>query len=180
MSRSSEGTVPRANYAGMSSLNEYKDEIVAFLAKVRGPAPRNYDLKPLPRPTGEATRVVVTEYDTPRPEAPPEYLAHDGLDWMQGTPSRWQGRSTHSAAVGGDGHVYFSDDRTLYATLHELDPKTGVVSDLAFRSPEGVASTHGIATDADGNIWANNGANGDFLEFNVKTQKSSTGRVRQA
>jgi streptogramin lyase len=153
-------------------MNEYKDEIVAFLTKVRGPGPANYTLKPLPRPTGEAAQVVITEYDTPRPEAPEEYLAHNGSDWMEGTPSRWEGRSTHSAAMGGDGRVYFSDDRTMFATLHVLDPKTGIVNDLAYPGKNsGVASTHGITADADGNIWVNNGATGDFLKFNVKSRK---------
>ena len=75
---------------------------------------------------------MITEYDTPRPEAPAEYLVHDGSDWMEGTPSRWEGRSTHSAALGGDGRVYFTDDRSMYATLHELDPKTGIVTNLVF------------------------------------------------
>jgi len=67
-------------------MNEYKDEIAEFLAKVRGPSPANYTLKPLPRPTGEEAQVVITEYDTPRPEAPEEYLVHNGSDWMEGTP----------------------------------------------------------------------------------------------
>jgi streptogramin lyase len=169
MSKSSEGTTLNPNAPGLASMNEYKDEIVAFLTKVRGPAPANYPLKPLPRPTGEAAQAVITEYDTPRPEAPAEYLMHNGSDWMEGTPSRWEGRSTHSTAVGGDGRVYFSDDRSMYATLHELDPKTGIVTNLIFPYKDGVMATHGIATDADGNIWAT--AAGDFLEFNVKSQQ---------
>ena len=172
MSKSNEGNqFNLQTVAGLPSMNEYMTEIAGFLAKVRGPNPPNYALKPLPRPTGEETQVVVTEYDTPRPEAPAEYLAHDGSDWMEGTPSRWEGRSTHSGAVGGDGRVYFSDDRGMFATLHELDPKTGIVNDLIFPDKGGVVGTHGITADADGNIWANNGANGNFLEFNVKSQR---------
>ncbi len=171
MSRDSEGVTMNPNARGLASLNEYKDEIVAFLAKVRGPAQANYTLKPLPRPTGEAAQVVITEYDVPRPEAPAEYLVHDGSDWMEGTPSRWEGRSVHSTAVGADGRVYFSDDRSMYASLHELDPKTGIVTNLIFPFKNSVTATHGITADSDGNIWANNGANGDFLEFNVKSQK---------
>jgi streptogramin lyase len=169
MSRSSEGVTIDPKATGLASMNAYKDEIVAFLTKVRGPAPANYTLKPLPRPTGEATQVVITEYDTPRPEAPAEYLVHNGSDWMEGTPSRWQGRSTHSVAVGGDGRVYFSDDRSMYASLHELDPRTGIVTNLIFPYDQGIVATHGIATDSDGNVWAN--AAGDFLKFNVKSQQ---------
>lgn len=169
MSKDSEGTAMDPNARGLASLNEYHDEIVAFLTKVRGPAPANYALKPIPRPTGEAARVVITEYDVPRPEAPEEYLVHNGSDWMEGTPSRWEGRSIHSTAVGADGRVYFSDDRSMYASLHELDPKTGIVTNLVFPYKNGVVATHGITADADGNIWAN--AGGDFLEFNVKSQR---------
>ena len=171
MSKSNEGNAFNPDAVGLASMDEYKDEIAAFLAKVRGPAPANYKLKPLPRPTGEEAQVVITEYDTPRLEAPEEYLVHNGSDWMEGTPSRWEGRSTHSAAMGGDGRVYFSDDRSMFATLHELDPKTGIVTNLVFPGKNGVAGTHGITADADGNIWAGNGADGDFLEFNVKSQQ---------
>ena len=158
----------------MKSMTEYLGEIAGFLAKVRGPAPANYKLWTVPRPTGEAAQVVITEYDTTRPEAPEEYSVHNGSDWMEGTPSRWEGRSMHSAAMGGDGHVYFSDDRSMYATLHELDPQTGIVTNLVFTGNHGettgVAATHGITADADGNIWADNLSNGDFLEFNVRSQ----------
>ena len=113
MSKDSEGIAMNSNPDVQTSMNEYKDEIVAFLTKVRGPAPPNYTLKPLPRPTGEAAQVVITEYDVPRPEAPAESYMHNGSDWMEGTPSRWEGRSAHYAAVGGDGRVYFSDDRAM-------------------------------------------------------------------
>ena len=169
MSKDSEGGPMNPNANGLASMNEYKDEIVAFLTKVRGPAPATYTLKPTPRPTGEAAQVVITEYDVPRPEAPEEYLSHDGSDWMEGTPSRWEGRSVHSTAVGSDGHVYFSDDRSMYASLHELDPKTGIVTNLVYPYKNGVVPTHGITADTDGNIWAN--GMGDFLELNVKSKR---------
>jgi len=143
--------------------------LVAFLTKVRGPAPANYTLKPLPRPTGEAAQVVITEYDVPRPEAPAESLLHNGSDWMEGTPSRWEGRASHDAAVGSDGRVYFSDDRSMHATLQQLDPKTGKVVNLPYSSKNGTAPTHGVASDSDGNIFTH--VDGDFLQFDFKTQQ---------
>jgi len=157
------------NAPAQTSMVEYKDELVAFLTKVRGPAPANYTLKPLPRPTGEAAQVVITEYDVPHPDAPEESYVHNGSDWTEGTPSRWAGRSAHSAAVGGDGHVYFSDNSSMYASLHELDPKTGVVTNLLFPYKSGIAQTEGMTADSDGNIWTN--AGGDFLMFNTKSQR---------
>jgi hypothetical protein len=71
MSLSSSGTPIRPNAAGTPTIDAYRDEIVRFLTKVRGPVPANHELKPLPRPTGEATQVIITEFDLPRPEAPP-------------------------------------------------------------------------------------------------------------
>jgi virginiamycin B lyase len=42
-----------------------------------------YPLKTFPRPKGKATRVIITEYDLPRPEAMPHDAAIDaeGLIW---------------------------------------------------------------------------------------------------
>jgi streptogramin lyase len=171
MSKDSEGTPMNANAVGQTSMNEYKDELVAFLTKVRGPAPANYTLKPLPRPTGEAAQVVITEYDVPRPEAPPESYLHNGSDWSEGTPSRWEGRAAHDIAIGADGHVYFSDDRAMNTTMGDLDPKTGIVSILAFPFNGGVSATHGITADSDGNLWSDTIGQGNFLEYNPKTKK---------
>lgn len=172
MSLSSEGVPVPPGATGQQAMNAYKDEIVAFLTKVRGPNPRNYDLRPLARPTGEAAQVVITEFDMPRAEAPAESYTHDGSDWMEGTPSRWEGRAAHDAAIGSDGNVYFSDDRGSDRTISKLDPRTGETA--LFTLPVkngGVAGTHGIATDVDGNLWADDQASGNLLMFDVKAQR---------
>jgi virginiamycin B lyase len=172
MSLSSNGTPIRPNAAVTPTIDAYKDEIVRFLTKVRGPSPASYELKPLPRPTGDAARVVITEYDLPRPEAPPEAYVHNGSDWMEGTPSRWQGRAAHDAAVGPDGSIFLSDETTLDASIFKLDPTTGNVTSYRFAAKNGgVASTHGIATDPEGNIWTNNQANNNLLMFDPKTER---------
>ena len=169
---SSNGTPIRPNAAGTPTIDAYKDEIVRFLTKVRGPAPGNYELKPLPRPTGEAAQVVITEYDLPRPEAPPKSYMHDGSDWMEGTPSRWQGRAAHDAAIGPDGSIFLSDETTLDASIFKLDPQTGNVTSYKFPAKNGgVASTHGIAVDPEGNIWTNNQSNDNLLMFDPKTER---------
>jgi virginiamycin B lyase len=172
MSHGSNGTPIRPNAAGTPTIDAYKDEIVRFLTRVRGPAPANYELKPLPRPTGEAAQVVITEYDLPRPEAPPEYYMHDGSDWAEGTPSRWQGRAAHDAAIGPDGSIFLSDETTLDASIFKLDPRTGNVASYKFPAKNGgVASTHGIALDPEGNIWTNNQSNDNLLMFDPKTER---------
>ena len=45
----------------------------------------DFDLKTLPRPRSEDTRVIITEYDLPRPEAEPHDVAPDktGMIWYQ-------------------------------------------------------------------------------------------------
>lgn len=172
MSLSSEGIPVRPGATGQPAMNAYKSEIVAFLTKVRGPHPRDYALKPLPRPTGEAAQVVITEFDMPRAEAPPESYVHNGSDWMDGTPSRWQGRAAHDVTIGADGNVYFSDDRGSDRTVSKLNPRTGETTLYTFPANNGgVAGTHGIATDVDGNVWADSQATGDLLRFDVRTQQ---------
>jgi virginiamycin B lyase len=172
MSLSSEGIPVPPDATGQQAMNAYKSEIVAFLTKVRGPNPRNYDLKPLPRPTGESAQVVITEFDMPRAEAPPESYVHNGSNWMDGTPSRWEGRAAHDVTIGADGNVYFSDDRGSDRTVSKLDPRTGETTLFKFPAKNGgVAGTHGIATDVDGNVWADSQATGDLLRLDIKTQQ---------
>lgn len=93
--------------------------------------------KPFPRPTGEATRIVVTEYDVtgdraevgrldPRTgrtqrysyrngetiveETPPPYNEYrSGADWFLATRSDEQeGGTIHDVALGSDGNIYYS------------------------------------------------------------------------
>ncbi len=59
-----------------------------------------YNLKTDPRPTGKATRVIITEYDLPRPIAMP-----------------------HDAQMDARGMVWYSDFGSQY--VGRLDPKTG-------------------------------------------------------
>src|SRR3984957_526772 len=60
----------------------------------------NYELKTLPRPTGRATRVIITEYDQPEP-----------------------GRLPHDAVLDSNGMIWYNDfSDTL---IGRLDPKTG-------------------------------------------------------
>jgi len=40
------------------NIVHFKEELAAYLAKMRGPGPSPMKFRPLPRPTGEATRVV--------------------------------------------------------------------------------------------------------------------------
>ena len=109
-------------------IHSYKPELSEYLGRVRGPANVPLQLKLLPRPTGEAARVVVTEYDLSRPDMPGWIMEHNGTDWMEGTPSRWNGRAAHDVAIDKAGFIWFADDATPDRTLGRLDPRTGSVA----------------------------------------------------
>ncbi len=114
-----------------------KNDIIDYLVRVRGPKPFPLKLKPFPRPTGEATGIVVTEYDVPNntgtlstldtktgrstrltllkdgstlaEHVPP--IANEyrsGSDWTWGTRSDEQeGAAIHDIALGTDGNIYY-------------------------------------------------------------------------
>ena len=111
-----------------------------------------YQLKTLPRPKGEATRVVYTEYDLPRPESEP-----------------------HDAAVDSAGMVWYSDFGSLY--LGRLDPRTGETKE--WRIPEvkpgaTPAGTLSIYFDKEGNVWIGSLFQAAVYRFDQKTEKFSS------
>jgi streptogramin lyase len=147
-------------------LDLYKKDIIDFLTRVRGPEPFPLKLKLLPRPTGEAANIVVTEYDIPEggtigrldPKTghitqfnlnrddsttrvdKPEYYNHDyrnGTDWSRGLRVMYQENTQHDVIVGTDGYVYL---------------------------PPGI----GVGLDPSGNVWfAGDGA----IKLDIKTEK---------
>jgi virginiamycin B lyase len=161
-----EGTKPN------QSIQAYKDDLAEYLAKVRGPNSSPLNLKPLPRPTGEAARIVVTEYDLSRPDMPGWTMKHNGTDWSEGTPSRWDGRAAHDVAVDKGGNVWFADDATPERTLGKLDPRTGRVTDYMLPDQANAAeSSHALVFDKMGNIWFANGTEGAPTKFDPETGK---------
>ena len=61
----------------------------------------------------------------------------------------------------------------MYATLHELDPKAGIVTNLVFPGKSGVAGIRTVSrpTPTATSGPTNGAADGDFLEFNVKSRQ---------
>lgn len=154
-------------------MQGHKDELVKYLARLRGPDAYPWKFKPLPRPSGEATQAVVTEYDIPRGDRPDDYtMTTNGSDWMQGVASRLEGNAAHDAVMGHDGNMYFTDDSTPGRSVGKLDPRTGKVTSYMLADKNGVAvSTHGIVADQEGNIWLTNGTEGTILKFDPRTEK---------
>src|ERR1700731_1334018 len=93
----------------------------------------NFELKPLPRPTGAATRGIYTEYDLPRETIEP-----------------------HDVIVDDRGMVWYSSFGEQ--NLGRLDPKTGKVTEFPIREhkPGFPTGLLGLRSDPDGNLWFGN------------------------
>jgi virginiamycin B lyase len=130
------------------------EEFAAYLASINlsSASTHTYELKTLPRPHGEDTKVIVTEYDLPRSDAEP-----------------------HDAAVDPEGMVWYGD----YAEpiVGRLNPRTGEVKE--FRNPLVKEGYNGgfleVQFDHDGNPWVGRpgpGFNG-IAKLDKKTGKFS-------
>jgi streptogramin lyase len=89
-----------------------------------------YEVTMFPRPTGRATKVVITEYDLPRKEIQP-----------------------HDVIVDPDGMVWYSHFGEQF--LSKMDPKTGEITDypIPVQKPGSPMGTLDLELDEDGNIW---------------------------
>jgi streptogramin lyase len=126
------------------------DAAADFLTSVNlsGTDHEAYSLKRLPRPTGRATHVIVTEYDLARKEAMP-----------------------HDVIVDTDGHAWYSDFGHQF--VGELDPKTGKVTDYALPllrddQPRGSLD---MEFDPDGNIWVGLSYQAGAVKLDRKTKE---------
>ena len=111
----------------------------------------NYPLKTLPRPKGQATHVVITEYDLARPEAQP-----------------------HDVILAADGQVFYSDFGNQF--IGQLDSRTGKVTDypvpvLKQDEPKGLLQ---VDTDPDGNVWGAMMYQGGIAKLDRKTGQVTT------
>lgn len=110
-----------------------------------------YELKTLPRPTGRATRVIITEYDLPDP-----------------------GRLPHDADLDDKGMIWYNDFRE--PLIGRLDPRTGETKEwtmppLKPGSPEGTLS---IEFGPGGYLWIPRFRQGGYTRFDPRTEKFQT------
>jgi virginiamycin B lyase len=136
-----------------NTRNKAQEERAEFMASINlsEHTTWEYPLKTLPRPTGRATEVIITEYDLPRDSIEP-----------------------HDVIVGKDGNVWYSNFGEQ--NIGRMDPKTGKVTEIALPEfkkgwPQGSLSLH---SDKDGNIWFGMMYQGAMGKFNVATQKVET------
>lgn len=116
---------------------------------------RAYQFKTvLPRPTGKATKMIVTEYDLPRKTIMP-----------------------HDVMVDGDGMVWYSDFGALF--MGKMDPKTGQVTEYPIpKIKEGSpVGTLDLEQDKDGNMWVAMMYQGGVAKLDKATGKVQTWSV---
>jgi hypothetical protein len=107
----------------------------------------SYPLQTLPRPTGPATRVIVTEYDLPRPTIAP-----------------------HDVRTDQNGFVWYSN--FVENNLGRLDPRTGTIKEFAYPELKPGFPTGALALepDADGNLWLAMMFQAGLAKFDVKSE----------
>jgi len=152
-----------ANYANNTTMarvqarvaeREIPDErvrkVAAYLATVNLSAGStwSYPLKTLARPKGRATRIVITEYDLPRPTIAP-----------------------HDVRTDRDGFLWYSN--FVEPFLGRLDLRTGEHAEYAVPvlkpgSPTGALA---LEPDEDGNWWLAQMFQGGLAKFDVRTKQ---------
>jgi virginiamycin B lyase len=107
-----------------------------------------YPLKTLPRPTGRATHVIITEYDLKRPTTEP-----------------------HDVLVDNQGNVWYSDFGEPYIT--RFDPKTLKITEFQVKDFKPGAPVGNLAIDFDknGTIWFDTMYQGSLGNLDPKTEQ---------
>jgi len=110
-----------------------EDLVTKWLARVRGPESEDSPVYFQPRPTGDSTKVIITEYELPR-----ELLA------------------PHDVYGDANGNVWYTAHRSPYQGV--LDPRTGNIKE--YRVPEEsqadpavLPGTHHVVVDKTGIVW---------------------------
>src|SRR5437879_129510 len=123
------GTAIAVRNRAMSDPDPEYTLLVKWLTRVRGPDSHDAPLRVFPRPRGESTRVVVTEYELPQ-----QLLA------------------LHDAALDAQGNVWFTSHKTRY--VGKMDPKTGIFTEYTLPLTPGVMpGTHHQEVDKNGIVW---------------------------
>jgi len=124
-----------------------------FLARVNLSANPTwaYSFQTLPRPTGRATHVIITEYDLPRKTIEP-----------------------HDAMLGLDGNVWYSNFGEQ--AVGKLDPKTGKVTEynVPILKPGFPTGELGMQMDPAGNFWFGMMFQGGVAKLDPKTGQFQT------
>jgi streptogramin lyase len=134
-----QGPGMKATAEYLASVNLSKDETWS------------YPLKTLPRPTGRATRVIITEYDLPRRLIQP-----------------------HDVIADERGMIWFS--HFAEQLLGKMDPKTGQVWEfpIPVLKPGYPVGTLDLKPDPQGNLWIGMMYQSGVARFDKKTETFKT------
>ena len=110
-----------------------------------------FELKYLPRPTGKATRVIITQWDQPRKDT----MTHDGV-------------------VDAKGNFWYADESNQM--VGKLDPKTNKITEYSMPAvrDDSLKGTRDIVADNDGNVWFTvriSGGASVLAKFEPETEK---------
>jgi streptogramin lyase len=150
------GVYPRPDGKPTGNINFHQRELAQYLARARGPGESSMKFKLRPRPSGEAARVVVKEYDFPMEGG--HHRANDGADWSLGTPSQmFHVSGVHDAQMDFNGDIWITFGHTsIDTTIAKINGKTGAVKHFKLDDQRGIATgTHGITRDENGVMWFN-------------------------
>lgn len=108
----------------------------------------NFPLKTIPRPSGRATHVIITEYNLPRQDAQP-----------------------HDVVRTSDGMIWYADFGHQF--IGSLDPKTGKVVDypLPLVKKGFPTGTLDLELDPQGNLWVSMMYQTGVAKFDTKAKK---------
>jgi streptogramin lyase/mono/diheme cytochrome c family protein len=156
-------------------IRHHRDELAKYLAEMRGPGPSPMKLKPFPRPTGEAARAVITQYDLPNGDVENEPARYNGGDWMLGETTGMHGEvGLHDVVADNQGMAWITQSRENFETnrqLIKLNPKTGQMTVLNVRNANGALINFEQITQPDlhGYIWMHGGGNFEALDTKTGT-----------
>ncbi|MGH9679552.1 MAG: carboxypeptidase regulatory-like domain-containing protein, partial [Candidatus Acidiferrales bacterium] len=133
----------------MISFTKGDEELAQYLASINlssGPDFK-FELKTLPRPRGEDTKAIITEYDLPRPDAEP-----------------------HDAVSDGEGMIWYCD--FAEGIVGRLNPRTGEVKEWEDPStkPGFPGGLQALELDNQGNAWVTRHEYNGFAKFDRKTE----------
>jgi len=171
------------------------DEFAKFLTTINlsSRPTHDFELKTLPRPTGANTKVIITEYDLPRPEAQPHDVAPDksGVIWYQdfqdgivgrlnatnGEVKEWRDPVTKRGFPSAFQCVEWDAEGNIWVGRHDwngvakFDRKTEQFTN--FDLPEGVKADF-VTVGGDGKVWVKNTAGREVYRISPATGEVTT------
>jgi len=197
---------PRMDPEWAGKPEQYR-EVADYLASINlSSAPQwEFPLTTLPRPSGRATRVVITEYDLPRPTIEPHDVILDdqGMAWYTNFGEQFLGRLDPRTAKHTEfpvpefkpgypvglldlefdkaGNIWM--DMMFQGAIAKFDPETTQFQFYPVPPEQNDKVTQinflGLQYNVDGKVWTKNAGNQEVYRIDVKTGKYETFRPLQ-